>query len=143
VVQRINLPSDGDADFPYSQAVEDEGLLFISGQMAADSPSWTGEAGDIESETREAMNRVGALLAAAGLSFDSALKVNIFMTDMSQGARMDAVFRTFFPQGLPARTTVGVVALFNGGNIEIECVARRPSGPDSARERVPRGRGRQ
>ena len=125
-MKRINLPSDGDADFPYSQAVEDDGLLFISGQLAADSPSWAGEAGDIESETQEAMNRIGALLAAAGSSLENVLKVNIFMTDMSQGARMDAVFRTFFPQGLPARTTVGVVALFNGGNIEIECIARGP-----------------
>lgn len=125
-MKRIALPSDGDTHFHYSQAVQDGDLIFVAGQLASDDPLWSGPAGDIEAETRAAMDRVAAVLDAVGASLADILKVSIFMTDLSGLARMNAVYATYFPNGFPARTTVGVASLINGGMIEIECVARAP-----------------
>jgi 2-iminobutanoate/2-iminopropanoate deaminase len=124
-MERYSLPADGDAVFPYSQAVRDGDLIFVAGQLASDSSDWHGPAGDIEAETRAAMDRIGAILAQAGASFADVLKVTIFMTDLTLFARMNAVYASYFPDGLPARTTVGVASLLNDGMIEIECIARR------------------
>ena len=121
----IDLPGDTPGRFPYSQAVASEGLLFVSGQLAGDEPGWTGLRGDIAAETRMALQRMGRILAAAGLGFEDVLRVGVFMTELGDFAQMNAVYRTFFtgPQ-LPARTCVGVAALLDGHVIEIDCVAR-------------------
>lgn len=124
----FDLPEDAGADFPYSQGVAaDAGRwLFVAGQLAADDPAWAGPAGDIEAETRTAMDRIGRVLALAGATHHDIVRVGIYLTDLSLFERMNAVYRGYFDRRLPARTTVGVAALLGGGLIEIDCVARLP-----------------
>lgn len=123
---RYDLPEDAAGSFPYSQARREGDLLFVAGQLASDDPLWRGPAGDIEAETRAAMDRIGRVLALAGASHDDILRVGIYLTDLSVFDRMNAVYRGYFGAHLPARTTVGVASLLNGGMIEIDCVARVP-----------------
>ncbi len=121
----IDLPGDTPGRFPYSQAVASEGLLFVAGQLAGDEPGWSGPGGDIAAETHMALQRVGRILAAAGLGFEDVLRVGVLMTNLGDFATMNAVYRTFFTgPHLPARTCVGVAALLDGHVIEIDCVAR-------------------
>jgi 2-iminobutanoate/2-iminopropanoate deaminase len=119
----FDLPDDG-AGSPYSQAVRDGDLL---GQLASDDPSWAGPNGHIEAETQAVMDRIGRILALAGAGHDDIIRVGIYMTDLSGFDRMNAVYRGYFQGCPPARTTVGVAALLNGGMIEIDCVARLPT----------------
>lgn len=121
-MRHIVLP--GDEGFPFSQAVLDGDLLYVAGQLAADDAGWAGPA-TIEAETAAAMNRIGRILAAAGTSFADVMRVGVFMVDLGQFEAMNAVYRTFFPDGrLPARTCVGVASLLDDALIEIDCVAR-------------------
>jgi 2-iminobutanoate/2-iminopropanoate deaminase len=121
-VRHIVLP--GDEGFPFSQAVLDDDLLFVAGQLAADDAGWVGPA-TIETETKTALKRIGRILDAAGASFADVMKVGVFMVDLGQFEAMNAVYRTFFPDGrLPARTCVGVASLLGNALIEIDCVAR-------------------
>jgi 2-iminobutanoate/2-iminopropanoate deaminase len=121
---------DGDpTGFPYSQGVRSGGFLFVAGQLAADDPDFVAGSGGIEAETRRALERIGRVLARAGAGFQDVVRVGVFMTDLADFDRMNAVFREFFPSGaLPARTCVGVAALLGGGLIEIDCIARCPPG---------------
>ena len=121
----VELPEDGDADFPYSQGVHDGQWLFVAGQLPADDPAWRGPVGVIEAETRAAMDRIGRVLGAAGIGFNDVVRVGIYMTDLDLFERMNAVYRGYFSgPHLPARTTVGVAKLLHGAMIEIDCVAR-------------------
>lgn len=123
----FTLPEKGADRFPFSHAVTSEGFIFVAGQLAADEPGWHAPRGDIEAETRMAMERIGRILAASGAGFADIARVGIFMTDLGDFDRMNAVYRSFFPgPRFPARTTVGVASLLRGGSIEIDCVARLP-----------------
>lgn len=111
--------------FPYSQAVRCGDLIFVAGQLAADDPAFIPSTGDIETETRTALDRIGRILAVAGSGFEDVVRVGIFMTDLEDFDTMNDVYRTYFAGSqLPARTCVGVSRLLGGGMIEIECVAR-------------------
>ena len=111
---------------PYCHAVDDGRLVFLAGQLAQDDPAWRGQSGTIEEETAAAMALLGRVLEKIGLGFGDVVRVGVFMTDLGEFARMNAVYQTFFPDGhYPARTCVGVAALLGGARIEIDCVARR------------------
>jgi 2-iminobutanoate/2-iminopropanoate deaminase len=126
ILAYFDLPEDGAADYSYSQAVREGDLLFVAGQLASDDPAWAGPAGDIEAETCAAMDRIGRILALAGATHNDILRVGVYLIDLAMFDRMNAVYRRYFQSRLPARTTVGVPALLNGGMIEIDCVARLP-----------------
>lgn len=126
-MQFLELPGDPPGRLPFSQAVIHDGLIFIAGQMANDEPGWQGPVGDIEAETAMAMDRIGRILVAAGAGFADVMRVGIFMTNLEDFARMNAVYRGYFTPGhFPARTCVGVARLLRGAVIEIDCVARLP-----------------
>lgn len=108
----------------YSHAVIDGDYAFLSGQLADDAHRAV-QRGDIADETRAAMELLQGVLADLGLDFGDVVKVNIYMTDLDQFDRMNAVYAGFFSPGkLPARTTVGVAQLLSGCLVEIDCVAR-------------------
>lgn len=108
----------------YSHAVVDGDYAFLSGQLAADAHR-TVRRGDIADETRAAMELLQGVLADLGLNFGDVVKVNVYMADLDQFDRMNAVYAGFFPPGkLPARTTVGVASLLSGCLVEIDCIAR-------------------
>jgi 2-iminobutanoate/2-iminopropanoate deaminase len=108
----------------YSQAVATDDYIFCSGQVALDPK--TGElVGDgIEEQTRGALENLGAVLAAAGASFDSVVKVTAYLIDMGEFKAFNEVYAEVLGDARPARATVGVAALPLGARVEVECIAR-------------------
>ncbi|HEX2049394.1 MAG TPA: RidA family protein [Actinomycetota bacterium] len=109
---------------PYSQAVVVGGtVVYCSGQVALDAA--TGElVGDtVGEQTRRALENLGAVLAAAGSSFDRVVKVTAYLTDMADFPEFNDVYGEFFTADPPARATVGVAALPKGARVEVECIA--------------------
>ena len=107
---------------PYSQAVVSGGLCFTSGQIAL-SPE-TGEivGADIETQTRQVMENLCAVLAAAGASPEKVLKTTCYLADIADFAAFNAVYAEYFP-GKPARSCVAVKDLPRGALVEVEAVA--------------------
>jgi 2-iminobutanoate/2-iminopropanoate deaminase len=120
IVKTDNAPK---ALGPYSVGVVADTLVFASGQLGLD-PS-TGEIvpGGIEAETRQALQNIHSVLEAAGTSMDRVVKTTVFLRDMNDFARMNAVYGSYFSGNFPARSTVQVAALPKGGAVEIEVVA--------------------
>lgn len=109
---------------PYSQAIEANGMLFVSGQIAID-PS-TGELiqDNIETETRQVLENIKAILDARNLTFDHVVKSTIFVADMNNFSRINAVYAEYFSGNQPpARETVQAAALPKFVNIEISVIA--------------------
>jgi 2-iminobutanoate/2-iminopropanoate deaminase len=109
---------------PYSQAIATDGLVFTSGQLGLDPA--TGElVPGVEAQTARALQSLGAVLGAAGLSFEDVVKTTIFLVDMADFAAVNAVYASHMPSPPPARSTVQVAALPKGGLVEIEAIAVR------------------
>ncbi|MEA1964498.1 MAG: RidA family protein [Candidatus Aerophobetes bacterium] len=108
---------------PYSQAMKIGDLIFTSGQLGI-SPS-TGKMveGGIESETRQALENLKAILEAGGSSLDEVVKTAVFITDMNDFAKVNKIYSEYFTGGFPARSCVEVGALAKGAQIEIEAIA--------------------
>ena len=114
---------------PYSHVVEQDGWLFVTGQLATDPDDDSRPLPDgIEAQTRKVMDNLARALRGVGASLADAVCVRIFLTRFEQDyAPMNALYASYFPPDrLPARTTVGVTALARGGLVEIDLIARRP-----------------
>ncbi len=111
---------------PYSQAVKVGSFIFTAGQIGLDPQSGELIAPDIESQTRQALTNLRHILEAAGASLNDVIKTTVFLQDMAEFPRMNAVYAEFFPQNPPARSTVAVAALPKGARVEIEAVACLP-----------------
>lgn len=111
---------------PYSHAAEHHGFVYLSGQTPVLPGTTTLVDGGIGAQTAQCFANLGAVLAAAGLTFADVVKCNVFLTDMGDFAAMNAVYAQQFDEPYPARTTIGVAALPLGAAIEIELVAARP-----------------
>jgi 2-iminobutanoate/2-iminopropanoate deaminase len=108
---------------PYSQAVRAGELIYTAGQLGM-VPGTKDFAGDgIESQTRQALENLEAVLEAAGSCLKHVLKTTVFLADMGEFARMNGVYAEFFPEAPPARSAVQAAALPLGGRVEIEAVA--------------------
>lgn len=109
---------------PYSQAIKSGNILFCSGQIAFDPATKTLVDDTIENETARVMDNVKAVLEAAGTSFANIVKTTIFITDMNDFGRINAVYGSYFSgMNPPARSTVQVAALPVGAHVEVECIA--------------------
>ncbi len=107
---------------PYSQAVHIGNTLYCSGQIALDSNgNLLNE--NIETETVQVMKNIGNLLKAAGFDYSDIVKTTIFLTDMADFAKVNAVYTVYFSKDFPARETVQVSALPKGANVEISVTA--------------------
>ena len=107
---------------PYSQAVELNGTLFISGQIPV-NPA-TGEMPQgIEAETRQVLKNIGAILEADGLTYNDVVKTTVMIASMADFAAMNAVYAEFFTQDKPARVCFQAAALPKNALVEIEAVA--------------------
>ena len=100
-------------------------MLFLSGQIALDPGSGLLVAGDIEAQTRKVLENIKAVLAEAGLTLAQVVKTTVFLTDMADFPRVNAVYAEYFPEPFPARSCVGVAGLPKGALVEIEAVASR------------------
>lgn len=109
---------------PYNQAIAYNGLLFVSGQIAIHPPTGDLITADIEAETHQVLQNVGAILEAAGCGYDDVLKATVFVKDMHQFSRINAVYSQYFnDEKAPARELVEVVNLPKFVNIEISVIA--------------------
>ena len=107
---------------PYSQAVELNGTLFISGQIPV-NPA-TGEMPQgIEAQTRQVLKNIGAILEADGLTYSDVVKTTVMIASMADFAAMNAVYAEFFTQDKPARVCFQAAALPKNALVEIEAVA--------------------
>ena len=111
---------------PYSVANQFDQLIFTAGQLGLDPTKGELVPGGIEAETRQALTNIQNVLEAAGSSLKCVLKTIVFLKDMADFARMNAVYADFFTEDFPARSTVQVAALPKNGSVEIEVVAYQP-----------------
>jgi len=110
---------------PYSQAVELNGLLFISGQIPIDPSTAMLVEGGIKEQTEQVMKNIGAILAEAGYTYADVIKSTCLLSDMGHFAAMNEVYGRFYPENSPARAAYSVVKLPMGALIEIETIAGR------------------
>ena len=119
------LPGIPPSSLPFSKVVEANGFVFLAGQIG-DAPGASGPVpGGSEAETRQALENVGGLLRAVGLDYADVVKCTLYITDFTEFAAVNAVYREFFQGDLPTRATVQVTALALGARFEIEVMAAR------------------
>lgn len=106
---------------PYSQAIRSGNMVFVSGQGPIDPTSGLIMEGDIESQTKLTLENVQTILQAAGLGMEHVVKATIHLSDLSDFAGFNQVYRSFFSEPYPARTTVGSQLL--GIKVEIDVIA--------------------
>lgn len=113
---------------PYSQAVLDEesGFLFCSGQIGIDPANGEMVDGGVEAQFRRVLENVRALLDAASLSPADVVKTTVFLADMNDFAKVNALYGAFFSEPYPARSTVAAAALPKFCQVELEVLARVP-----------------
>ncbi len=111
---------------PYSQAVEINGMLFISGQIPLDPSTGQMAEGGITEQTEQVMKNIGEILKEAGYQFTDVVKSTCLLSDMDNFAAMNAVYGRYYPENPPARAAYGVVRLPLGALIEIETIAAKP-----------------
>jgi 2-iminobutanoate/2-iminopropanoate deaminase len=108
---------------PYSQAVRIGNLLFCSGQIPLDPATGLLVTGDIAAQTRQVFANLGAVLAAAGASFDHVARTTVYLADMNEFAAMNDVYGTFFRAPAPARSTIQAAGLPKNARVEIDVIA--------------------
>ena len=110
---------------PYSQAIEVNGMIFLSGQIPVNPATGEFVEGGIAEQTAQAFENIKQILAEAGLTTAHVVKTTVFLADMSLFAEMNAVYARYFEGAFPARSAVAVKALPKGALVEIECIAVR------------------
>ncbi|NWF63528.1 MAG: RidA family protein [Chloroflexi bacterium] len=120
VIHSDNAPK---AIGPYSQAIHIGDLVYTAGQVGLDPATMELVPGGIEAQTRQALANLRNVLEAAGSSMDKVVKTTVFLRDMTDFAKMNAVYAEIFRENPPARTTVAVAGLPKDALVEIECVA--------------------
>ena len=110
---------------PYSQAVLVNGVLYVSGQIALDPKSGQMAAADIRSQTRQVFANLGAVLAAAGMSLEDAVRVEVFLADMNDFAAMNEEYSAVFKPPYPARFTLQAARLPRDARVEIALIATK------------------
>ena len=123
--QQISTTAAPAAIGPYSQAIEANGIIFVSGQLPIDPATGAFAEGGIKELTRQSLTNMKAILAEAGLTMDNVVKTTVFLADMADFAEMNEVYASFFEGVCPARSAVAVKTLPKEARVEIECIAVR------------------
>jgi 2-iminobutanoate/2-iminopropanoate deaminase len=121
----ISSPHAPKAIGPYSSALRAGDWLFVSGQVPFDPSTGQLIDGDIAAQTRRVLDNVGALVSAAGLTLADIVRTTVFLADMNDFAAMNDVYRTYFSEPYPARSTVQAARLPRDARIEIDAIALR------------------
>jgi 2-iminobutanoate/2-iminopropanoate deaminase len=126
---RETVTADGapKAAGPYSHAVISNGLIFLSGQTPMDPETGQVVDGSIGDQTRRCLDNLAIVAAAAGAQLSDAVRVGIYVTDMSTFKDVNEAYGTYFTSDPPARSTIGVAALPLGAQVEIDAVLAVPS----------------
>ena len=121
----INTAAAPAAIGPYSQAIEANDMIFVSGQLPVDPATGNFAEGGIKELTRQSLTNMKAILAEAGLGMENVVKTTVFLADMADFAEMNEVYAQFFTAPFPGRSAVAVKTLPKGARVEIECIAAR------------------
>lgn len=108
---------------PYSQAIEVNGTIYVSGQLPINPATGEFAEGGIKELTAQSLTNIKNILAEAGLTMANVVKTSVFLADMADFAEMNEVYAQFFSAPFPARSAVAVKILPKGARIEIECIA--------------------
>ena len=111
---------------PYAQAVSTGGFLFTSGQIALDPKSGELVGGGFEAQARRVLANLRAVLASAGCGFSDVVKATVYVVDLADFPKLNAIYAEAMGSHRPARSTVQVAALPKGGLVEIDFVAKLP-----------------
>lgn len=119
----IATPDAPAAVGPYSQAVEANGTLYISGQLPIDPATGAFAGDDIKAQTRQSLTNIRSILEAAGADMSKVVKTTVLLKDIADFGAMNEVYAEFFTAPYPARAAFQVAALPKDALVEIECVA--------------------
>lgn len=108
---------------PYSQAVEANGMVFVSGQLPVDPATGEFVPGGIKELTHRSLTNIKNILAEEGLTMQHIVKTTVFLADINDFAEMNEVYASFFEGVAPARSAMAVKTLPKGARVEIECIA--------------------
>ena len=108
---------------PYSQAIEVNGIVFVSGQLPVNPQTGEIVAGDVADQTAQSFENIKNILSEVGLSTANIVKTTVFLSDMSLFADMNKIYSNYFTEAFPVRSAVAVKALPKGALVEIECIA--------------------
>jgi len=125
----VSSPDAPQAIGPYSQAIRAGHLLFASGQIALDPATGSMVDGDVAAQTRRVMDNLRAVLAAGGLSLSDVVRTTVYVIDLSDFAKVNEVYGSYFEPPYPARATVQVARLPRDARVEVDAVAAYPSTP--------------
>jgi reactive intermediate/imine deaminase len=118
----ISTPNAPAAIGPYSQAVKTGLVVFLSGQIGLDPRTKELVSEDFEAQVRQAFKNMAAVAQASGGSLGDAVKLTLFLTDLSKFAKVNEIMAEVMPQPYPARSTVGVASLPKGAQFEVEAI---------------------
>lgn len=119
----IKTPNAPAAIGPYSVGISTGALLFTAGQIGLDPKTGQMVEGGVEVEARQALTNLKAILEAAGSGLEKVVKTTVFLKDMADFARVNAIYAEFFVENPPARSVVAVAALPKNALVEIEAIA--------------------
>ena len=122
-IQSVATSEAPQAIGPYSQAVQAGDLLWCSGQIGLDPATGEFVAGGVEGQTRQVLRNLEAVLKAGGSSMDRVLRTTVFLQDLADFAKVNAIYAEAFGAHKPARACVQAEALPKGALVEIDCVA--------------------
>lgn len=108
---------------PYSQAIEANGTLYVSGQLPINPATGEFAEGGIKELTAQSLTNMSHILEEAGMTLANVVKTTVFLADMADFAEMNEVYTQFFTAPFPARSAVAVKTLPKGARVEIECIA--------------------
>jgi len=108
---------------PYNVAIRTGDLLFISGQMPLDPATGAIVPGGVEEQCHQVFKNIRTILESEGLTLENVVKTTVFMTDLGEFAKVNAVYAVYFPKDAPARSSLQSEALPKGAKIEIEVIA--------------------
>lgn len=120
----IASPAAPAAVGPYSQAIETDGALYLSGQLPIDGATGAMPEG-IEAQTRQSLTNIGHILREAGYDFSQIVKTTVLLQHISDFAAMNKVYAEFFTSDMPARVCFEVAALPKGALVEIDAIAAK------------------
>lgn len=109
---------------PYSQAVVDDGLVFVSGQLPINPETGKFPSDNVSEQTSQSLKNIREILKEAGYGMENVMKTTVFLQDMNDFAAMNAVYEKFFTEPYPARAAFQVAKLPQGAKVEIEAVAK-------------------
>lgn len=119
----VSTPDAPGAIGPYSQAIIAGGFLFASGQIPLDPTTGTITEGGITAQAHQVLQNLGAVLKAAGVSYDRVVKTTVYLSDMADFPAVNEIYATYFPAPAPARATIQAAALPRNVLVEIDLVA--------------------